>query len=159
MINKDPQLLNLTEHDLYLPHNMHMMVSGTFDMMCSPDFDARELGRVREVLWRAQCMGRIGNLVSTWERELRDRDFTSGVFSYAIRIGAVTADRLAKGPIDETRDAIKNGKCEEHFIEQWREHRDLLLGFGESIRSVDVPLLAAGLETLFEIHMASRGLK
>src|SRR5207247_1166446 len=68
LLNRNPALLNLTEHDLYLPHNMHMMVSATLDLMCSPDFDPSEVGWLREAIWHAQCMGRIGNLVTTWER-------------------------------------------------------------------------------------------
>jgi len=94
LVNGDPHLLNLVEHDLYLPHNMHMMVSGTLDLMCSPGFDRAELGKLREVLWNAQCMGRIGNLVTTWEREVGDRDFTSGVFARALQQGVVTVQQL-----------------------------------------------------------------
>ena len=83
MINQDIALLNLAEHDLYSPHNMHIMVSSTVDLMCSPAFERSELGRLRDAVWHAQFMGRIGNLVTTWERELADGDYTSGVYARA----------------------------------------------------------------------------
>eukprot|EP00913_Durusdinium_trenchii_P028462 g26690.t1 len=78
MLNNNPALLNLAEHDLYLPHNMHMMISSTIDLMCSPGFDRDELGLCRDAICRTQYMGRIGNLVTTWQREIGEGDFTSG---------------------------------------------------------------------------------
>jgi len=42
LLNAMPELLNLTEHDLYTPHNMHIMICSTFDLMCSPDFDRQD---------------------------------------------------------------------------------------------------------------------
>jgi hypothetical protein len=44
LLNEHPELLNLTEHDLYTPHNMHIMVCSTFDLMCSWDCFARSSG-------------------------------------------------------------------------------------------------------------------
>ena len=79
LLNEYPEMFNLVEHDLYTPHNMHMMISATMDLMCSPAFDRSELAMLREVVWRAQCHGRIGNLVTTWQREIGEDDFTSGV--------------------------------------------------------------------------------
>ena len=81
LVNRYPAVLNLQEHDMYTPHNMQMMSFATMDLMNSPRFDRAELGRLRGIMWHAQNMGRIGNLVSTWQREIRDRDFTSGVFA------------------------------------------------------------------------------
>jgi hypothetical protein len=159
MLNRNVHLLNLAEHDLYLPHNMHMMVSGTMDLMCSPDFDASELGTIREALWRAQCMGRVGNLVTTWERELRERDFTSGVFARAVQLGVLSSEHLASVDVDELREAIRSSDCENHFLRQWRSHRKQLDALAGQVRTVDVARLAAGLEELITIHLGSRGLK
>ena len=94
LTNEYREMLNLAEHDLYTPHNMHMMVSCTIDLMASPGFDRRDLGLLREAVWRAQCMGRIGNLVTTWQREIGESDFSSGVFSRALWCGDLTVDDL-----------------------------------------------------------------
>ncbi len=159
MLNRDPQLLNIVEHDLYLPHNMHMMVSGTLDLMCSSGFDRSELGQVREALWHAQCMGRIGNLITTWERELADRDFTSGVFAFALREGVVTAQQLIDADIEVLRKSIASHGCEAFFLDRWKHHRGQIVSLARSVRTVDVNKLVAGLEQLLEIHLGSRGLK
>jgi len=159
LLNKNPFLVNLAEHDLYQPHNMHMIVSGTLDLMCSPSFDRRDLGALREALCHAQYMGRIGNLITTWERELKDRDFTSGVFARALQTGAFDAEELNTKPLEDIRSSILAKGCESFFLERWSEHRNALVSSAERIRSVDIAALVRGLEELFVIHMGSRGLK
>lgn len=159
MINRDPRVLNIIEHDLYLPHNMHMMISGTLDLMCSPSFERAELGRLRAVLWHAQCMGRIGNLITTWERELAERDFTSGVFALALQRGYLNVQQLMDTDTDVLREAISSRDCESFFLNRWRHHRTQIIALANSIQSVDVSRLVDGLEQLLEIHLGSRGLK
>ncbi len=75
LLNRQLSLMNMAEHDLYLPHNMHMMSFATIDLMCSPDFQVEDLGQLREAVWHGQCMGRIGNLLSTWRREIAHARF------------------------------------------------------------------------------------
>ncbi|HEY3243555.1 MAG TPA: hypothetical protein VGM03_09405 [Phycisphaerae bacterium] len=159
LINHDVRLLNVTEHDLYSPHNMHMMVSGTLDLMCSPGFDGAELGALREALWHAQCMGRIGNLVTTWERELGDRDFSSGVFARALQTGALTVHELRSAAPETLRSAVHASDGENFYLQRWHQHRDQILARAASVRSVDLRALVGGLEKLIEIHLGSRGLK
>ncbi|MCP4246354.1 MAG: 1-deoxy-D-xylulose-5-phosphate synthase [bacterium] len=159
MVNGDPSLLNLAEHDLYLPHNMHMMISGTLDLMCSESFDAAELGAIREAVWHAQCMGRVGNLVTTWERELEEGDLTSGVFARALQVGALRSEDLAQPDRQRVRAAIKEHDCEGYFIGCWEHHRAQIASRAGGTRSVDLRCLLEGLERLFTIHVGSRGLK
>ncbi len=159
LINRDIQVLNLTEHDLYLAHNMHIMVSGTLDLMCSPTFDRGELGFMREVLWHAECMGRIGNLLSTWERELADGDVSSGVFAWALRNGVFRRKDLREKDRSALAEQIRQTDCERFFLRQWRDHRHGIDALCESIASVDVRAYLRGMERLLEMEFNSRGLK
>ena len=135
LLNAMPELLNLTEHDLYTPHNMHIMICSTFDLMCSPGFDRLELGRLREVIWHAQWMGRIGNLVTTWQRELKERDFTSGVYASAVSSGDLTTSDLREADPAWIEAAILAGGHEDVFFRRWQEHRRFLLARRPAIRS------------------------
>lgn len=159
LLNNDPSLLNLTEHDLYLPHNMHMMISATMDVMCSPDFDHRELGTLREAVWRSQYMGRIGNLVTTWEREIKEDDYTSGVFAAAMTAGSLSPEKLTSPNRAEVEQAIRDGRHEEFFLKRWEQCRQELLLMQPRLRSVDLGQMVAGLEKLICLHLGSRGLK
>jgi len=159
VVNHTPQAMNLTEHDLYLAHNMHMMFYLTLDLMCSPSFDGRELGRVRSLIWYAQCMARAGNLVSTWEREIPERDFTSGVFAYAVEQDYVTIEQLLNGDSDELERQIRRHGCEQYFLIRWQEYRQRIRSMTDKIKSFDVTELIEGLDGLLRIHLGSRGLK
>jgi hypothetical protein len=159
LINEEPALLNLTEHDLYTPHNMHIIISSTTDLMCSTRFDRQELGVLREALWSAQCMGRIGNLVTTWERELGEGDYSSGVYARALGRGDVTLAQLRANDQPAIAAAIRNGGNEEYFLERWAQHRQRIVDLAPRIRTVDLQSLARGYERLIRLHLGSRGYK
>lgn len=159
MINHDIALLNLAEHDLYLPHNMHIMISATADLMCSPSFSQHELGTLRDAVWHAQCMGRIGNLVTTWERELGDSDYTSGVYARAVAQGDVTIQALLDHDVKAIAAAIKAGGHETFFLERWGQYRQRLIELAPRVRSVDLSKLLTGYERLIRLHLGSRGYK
>jgi hypothetical protein len=159
MINQDIALLNLAEHDLYLPHNMHIMISSTIDLMCSPAFKHNELGRLRDAVWHAQCMGRIGNLVTTWERELGDADYTSGVYARALAQGDVTVEALLAHDVQAIARAIKGGGHEDYFLNRWSQFRQRLVELAPRVESVDIKRLMHGYERLIRLHLGSRGYK
>lgn len=159
LLNRIPAILNLTEHDLYLPHNMHMMISATMDLMCSPDFDTDELGLLREAVWHAQYMGRIGNLVTTWQRELHEGDFSSGVFAGALSQGEITAAELLHGDPGRIEEVIIQSGQEDFFLRRWCDHRRALQQLASRVRTVDIRQLVAGLDRLICLHLGSRGRK
>ena len=159
LVNRIPEILNITEHDLYQPHNMHMMISGTLDLMCSAEVDRQELGAIRRALWRGQVMGRIGNMVSTWEREIKERDFTSGVFSAVIERGAISPCDLPQMSGEDLRELIQRSGVIDHFLRRWEGLRDEVYDIASGVRSVDLSQVAAGLEQLIRNHLGSIGLK
>ncbi len=159
LLNQDLALLNLVEHDLYSPHNMHMMVSATLDLMCSPRFDRMELGLLREAVWHAQYMGRIGNLVTTWQREIGERDFSSGVFASAVSRGDLDIADLLKGDRNCIEAGVFAGNHENYFLQQWRKRRLAILALAKRLKSVQLNRLVAGLERLVCLHLGSRGYK
>jgi hypothetical protein len=159
MVNEDPALLNAAEHDLYSPHNMHIIVSSTVDLMCSPNFDRTELGRLRDAIWHAQFMGRIGNLVTTWERELGDGDYTSGVYARALAEGDVTLEMLEAQDQQAIAHAIRSGGHEDYYLTRWASMRQRLVELAPRVHSVDLTRLLTGYERLIRLHLGSRGYK
>ena len=83
-----PQIRNLTESKLHGPYNMGMVAAGMIDLMATANFDMQELGSIREFLIQGQRMGRIGNLISTFEREKSENDMTSEILAQKGDTGA-----------------------------------------------------------------------
>ncbi len=158
LVNSRPYLLNMAEHDLYTSHNMMMVSFSTLDLMCSPDFSTAEVGLLREAMWHAQCMGRIGNLLSTWRRELVDRDFTSGLFARAVMEGDLTLDELEHGNLSKIESTIRLRGHESHFYRKWMDHRELCHARARRIRSYDMQNVMDGHDRFFAMHMGSQGL-
>lgn len=158
LVNQNPGLLNSIEHDLYQPHNMQIMFMASVDLSASSTFDMNELGVAREIFWNAQRMGRIGNMLTTWEREVLDRDFTSGVFAHALDRGIFTPKDLQTRPAHEIMSLLENAQCQAHFIRDWKEHREQMAARIESFRSFDLSSYLKGFEELILLHLGSRGL-
>ncbi len=164
LINKNINLINLTESKIYTSHNMIFFLFADVDMLFSPELDKDELPYIREVVWRAQQMARIGNWVSTWEREINDNDFSSGIFSFSLTNNIIKLNELEQ--CKYTRDIkdlivnkIKESKVEEYFLNEWKAYYKSIKDMAPKIKSVDVNAYLDGLVLLLNYHLASRGKK
>ncbi|MFC7239859.1 hypothetical protein ACFQS4_16975 [Saliphagus sp. GCM10025317] len=166
LLNHHLELASLEETAIYDSHNMMLFTYAAIDLLYSPAFDRSELGRLREVLRRAQQMTRIGNWVTTWERELEEGDCSSGVVVSAVERGVVSREqleRLRADPATADRDKIvariQEANIEDRLLERWSEHYEHVEGYATDVESVDVGALLEGLETVLACHLESRGRK
>lgn len=159
LVNSNPYILNVVEHDDYSPQGMGLLSFAMIDLMCSPRFIAGELGKLREAMWHAQWMARIGNLITTWHREVADRDYSSGVFAHAVARHDLTIDQLVAGDRDQITAAIEHGGHEAYFLRRWKKHRAHVQRSLDEVRSVDLRAMVRGLERLLRTELVSRGQK
>ena len=158
LVGEMPTAQNLPEHDAYTPHNMHMMCNASLDLMCAPAFQMADLAVLRRAARVAQRMGRIGNMLTTWERELAASDFSSGVFPYAIHRGLLAPADLHELPLEELGRRVRDAHVERYFLLDWENLRAYLSSLREDCRSVDIGRFAAGLDELLLVQLASHGL-
>lgn len=159
LVHENVCLINHVEYDLYAPHGLMIFSFATADLMWTPEFDARELGRLREALWHVQWMARIGNTVGTWQREIAHGDFSDGVFVQALRRGDLRIEQLLARETAAIERAIRLGNYEQHYLDRWAEHRDRLLALAPDVRSVDLRRWVGNLQRLLWSELGSRGLK
>jgi hypothetical protein len=157
-INVNPSRINVYENDCYQPHNMAMVYMAMLDLCASPAFDVRDLGPAREVFLHAQMMGRIGNTLATWERELKSRDFASGMFAHAVDLGMVPADDLATAGEDVLKRALTSPNVEDALFRVWLVHRGKMAEKIGRVRSVDLSGYLSACEELVATHLCGRGL-
>lgn len=146
----------------YDAHNMVVFAYTDVDLMHSPSFDRTDLSDLREVLWDAQMMGRIGNWVTTWERELEEGDFSSGVIVYALQRGIVTVDELRSDDPDTKAalaERIRDHQVEEYFLTEWETRYSSLKSGRLEATSVDLDAFVEGMKMVMAYHLASRGKK
>jgi hypothetical protein len=159
LLHRHPHLINQTEHDLYSPHGMMVACAATLDLTCSPGFRSEDLGTLREAVWHANSMARIGNLVTTWQREIGHNDFSSGVFARAVSLGWLHVDDLSSSNRTAIEAAITQAGIEQEFAESWRRHRQQLIELTSRASSVSILALIDGLGLLLGSEYASRGYK
>lgn len=157
-VNVSPSRINVYENDIYQPHNMAMVYMATLDLCASPGFDVRELGLARELFLHGQMMGRIGNTLATWERELASADYASGMFAHAVDLGVIDADGLCVGARDGLAESLRAPAVEGRLVDVWRVHRDKMARKIQRIHSVDFGPYLRACEELVATHMCGRGL-
>jgi hypothetical protein len=164
VLNEHPEIANLEEATAIEAHNMMMLTYADIDLAASSDFDMNELSELRELIIRLQRMARIGNWVTTWEREIHEGDFSSGVVIYALENDIVSTAALTAAPTDpDSRDkviqAIRGADVEETFLDRWEAQYRAVCEDPPAIDSLDVERLVGGMKRVMAYHLASRGLK
>lgn len=163
LVSAQPAAATLTGAKRYDAHNMVMFPYADVDLMYSPSFDRADFTSLREVLWTLQYLARIGNWLTTWERELAEGDYSSGILVTALQSGVITPAELTgentEADIERYIARIKNSDIEEDFITEWEETFAAIRDEVPAADSIDLNALIDGMQTVFEYHRKSRGLK
>ena len=143
---------------------MCMDALATVDLICSPEFDPNDEPELREAIEMVEPLGRIGNWLTTWERELGEGDFANGVVIRAIEEDAVSPSDVIRARNDPGfrplfADAIREAGIERQ-IDREREAR--FKGACDrkwEAESVDLNRFVWAMETVWSYHEASYGYK
>jgi len=161
LINKNPYLINKSEQKIYPCFNMVAFVYSDLDLMCSLKLNFKNLTIFREIIWRAQKMARIGNWVSTWEREVYEEDYTSGVFIYAAINENIKIEELKNKNKEKIINKIKKSGEEKKLLKEWennyREIQELKKRKQKNKLLIDQFLFK--LKKLLILHLISRTYK
>ncbi|WP_436927303.1 hypothetical protein [Halosimplex amylolyticum] len=160
LLSDNPSMANLTGATQYDSHNMVMFPYADVDLMYSPGFDQRDLGTLRNTLWDLQEMARIGNWLTTWEREVVEGDYSAGIVVAAIEEGVVSPTEVAATDEREAVvEAIRESGMDRRFRRRWQRIYEDVRARHATADSVDLATLVTGMETVFEYHLATEGLK
>lgn len=160
LVNKTPSLINTMEYWLYLPHNMTFMVYLTIDLMCCKKKEYKNnLGLLRGVMCEIQKMGRISNWLTTWQREIRDSDFTSGIFAYAVEKKIIDMTKINNMSFQEIIKKIKEVKIENYLLEEWEKSYNKINNLKEENKTMNLKYFLEGQEHLFLIDLICQGRK
>ncbi|WP_226011669.1 hypothetical protein [Halomicrobium salinisoli] len=160
LVNERPELINKHGADVWDSYNMLLFNYVDFDLVFSPAFDRRDLAALRELTGDAQRLPRIANWVTTWERELREDDYTSKVVVEAIRRDVVRRDELrSSDSTDAVVERIGESDVERDLLLAWNRTYRRLTERDHGIDSVDVDAFLDGMRYLLEVDVKVRGRK
>lgn len=149
--------MNETEYWQYFPNSMQIIINADLDLMCTPTFEIRDLSKFREMILTNQKMARIGNWLTTWQREVRSEDYSSVVVPYALSNGIIDYDDLKDSEIIVKK--ISASDAHEHFLQEWQKLYDISVEIGKKIRSADYLKIIDRFEYLLTMHLISNNLK
>lgn len=164
LIIANPELATLGDLERYESHNMVMFAYADIDLMHADHAHRDDLATIRDAIWTAQHMARIGNWVSTWERELREGDLSAGPIVYAkehdiVDVAELAACRSDADTADRVIARIHDHDIEKRFLGKWERLYHQLREYNDQIESVDLEEFVRGTEEILRYHLASRGLK
>lgn len=127
IVNKHPFIINNFEFWSYFPCSMQIMSYYIIELMCVTSKHSKKyLRESREIVLIIQKMGRIGNCLSTWRRELNEKDFTSLVFFTAIEKGIIRVEDIENIKITNIRDRIEKLGVESDILAKWNYYFSII---------------------------------
>lgn len=163
LLNQRPSILNYSESMRFTSFNMMVFLYLDTDLIFSEGLDENDIGGIREVVMKTQEMARIGNWISTWEREVNESDISSGVFAKIVTEGHLTADRLERHLHNEDSSTlymlIKESLIENKLLDEWIDLREDALNLAKAVKSVDMTRYVKGFDRVLMYHLISTGYK
>ena len=161
LVNDGPEITSPTAIEQYDTYNMLLFCYVGIDIAFSPSFSVTDLSTLRDITWEAQKLARIGNWVTTWERELAEDDYTSNVIVTAIDRGVVTVEELQSEAVSTATviDQIRSTSIEQELLLKWNRTYRELLQTDHGLESVDPYDFIDGMRELLEIDVKAYGLK
>ncbi|HWZ93287.1 MAG TPA: hypothetical protein VNW92_30715 [Polyangiaceae bacterium] len=154
LVNGLPQAMNHSELYQRNAESFFLHSLADIDLMFAPAVNMAELGVVRAIVGHAQYMCAIANWIGTWERELRERDFSSGVVVLAFERQVLTL-RDTEQP-EKAIALIRQARLEEHWTAQWERHFRAIAGLPEP-SVFDRADYLRGLERVYRLQMLGKG--
>lgn len=147
LINTQKELNNLLENEVYGHHGVMVILHEMLDIMCSPGFDIRELGKTRELLYLIQKNMRMGNMMNTYPREVVENDISSQIVTYALGEGII--NNFSEQNTVEILNSLQ--QLEKPFDEQVKKSFRKMRKYSNKITSFDVLRLVNASEEIYKL--------
>ena len=120
---------------------MGMVASSTLDLMRLPSLDLSEIGKCREIFYMAQRMGRIANVLTTYQREIQEGDVSNEI------VHRLSTDR-----------SLNFSECQEEMEIEFDKLFSKICGMKNEIKCFSVESFAKSIRRLLTFHKALIGL-
>ncbi len=131
----------------------------TIDLMYSPSFEMDDFREFRQIVYELQHMWRLGNWVTTWELEIYEGDYSTGIIVEALNRGIIDGAELEQLETGEMSPERVIGRVEasgivEQFVADWKRRRDALYQRDFGMRSLESDEMVRMMEQFMQSHLA-----
>jgi hypothetical protein len=132
------------DHLEIISHTGTLYVNGLIDLLFVPNLSAHQISPAAELFLRTQKMIQLMNFLTTWPRELAQKDFTSGVFIVALENGWITWNDLNNNHPEKIEQQIQKSPVEDHL---WNQCELLRLESYQIAKEAQLPALDGYIES------------
>ena len=159
LICDSPQWMNETDYLTYFPQSMQIIIDADLDLMCK-NLNFKDLWKFRQIILYTQKIARIGNWLTTWEREIKKNDFSSLVFPYALagNVFVSSKDFLNKNK-DKVINKIKKSGMEKNLLKKWEEYYRKIEKIEIKNKSINTKKILSKFKYFLFMHLISQGYK
>lgn len=152
-------LMNPEETWYFDTQAIGLFVNWTVDLMYSPEFERDDFRSFRQIVYELQHLWRLGNWITTWELEVHEHDFSTGIFVEALDRGIIyesDLERVEKGKLGPEKliRQIKSSGIVDQFTADWIRRRDELYERDFEMTSLDSDRMVEMMERFMQTHLA-----
>jgi len=147
-------------------HNMHVVLAMIIDLMSLPKINRKEINLSIKISEEAQAMGRIDNWLSTWKRELVEKDFSSGVSIYLVKNKSIGVKDIKtyigndgkknNKAMSKLVKQIKKSNFINYFMKKWKKHRTKIKQYSGRITIFSVDEYLKGADSFLKLHLDNK---
>ncbi|MBU4056690.1 hypothetical protein KJ695_02145, partial [Patescibacteria group bacterium] len=166
---KIEKYFNNLSHSRYtniMGHNMHVVLAMIIDLMSLPKINRKEINLSIKISEEAQAMGRIDNWLSTWKRELVEKDFSSGVSIYLVKNKSIGVKDIKtyigndgkknNKAMSKLVKQIKKSNFINYFMKKWKKHRTKIKQYSGRITIFSVDEYLKGADSFLKLHLDNK---
>ena len=157
LVNKNHYLINKVEYQEHFAYNIQGFINFDLDLMCCYNkFNRGEEGNLREIAWRSQKLAQMINWISTWEREIMEEDFTSGIFAFAVDEKIIAISQLNKKYSKKNIKKIKKSNLENKILAECDEEYYNIELIGNRLKKRSIKKFILNFKEFIMIQLCSR---
>jgi hypothetical protein len=158
LVNKNHYLINKVEYQEHFAYNIQGFINLDLDLMCCYNkFNKEDEGSLREIAWRSQKLAQMINWISTWEREILEDDFTSGVFAFAVDRKILAVSQLKKKYSQKNIEKIRKSNLENEILAECNEEYRNIRLIGNGLKNKSIEKFILNFKEFIIIQLCSKG--
>lgn len=144
VVNKNPEMFNQTELKTHDKYGMPLFLFVDIDLMHHTHIEESEIRQIRSTVDELTYIVRVGNWITTWEREIQENDLISGVVGKALQENIITYEEMKQLDSEALINKINNSGIETEMEQSWKANYDSINSKAPQLETFNLKSLVTG---------------